>query len=212
MHFKAQTQWCILCKAVRLSHRAKIWRTRKSSCVNATRHTSCRVVTTPSVVLNYYRYNLGMANGIKCWGDTLPGYPPSWPGPDCTIPECNLSGRIPPGFPRGGGANPQLDLVGYTNLLFAPKNSRKLHAKHERILVPPPRVCPMAFWEMLQNIMGYGPPPCRSARWYFKTQTHVIILCKAVRLSHRTRKSEVNIPSYQSRSWKCNRSWVIHRY
>ena len=25
----------------------------------------------------------------------------------------------------------------------------------------PPSVCPMAFWEMLQSIMGYGyPPPC----------------------------------------------------
>ena len=54
------------------------------------RHTACRVVSTPSVVLT--------------------GYPPPLPaGP----------GRVR----------------------------------------PPPSVCPMAFWEMLQSIMGYGYPP-----------------------------------------------------
>ena len=31
---------------------------------------------------------------------------------------------------------------------------------------PPASVCPMAFWEMLQSIMGYGyPPPLWTDRW-----------------------------------------------
>ena len=58
--------------------------------------------------------------------------PPAWVPPWLGTP----SGWVPPpaGYPPS-----RLDLAGY----------------------PPPGGCPMAFWEMLQSIMGYGyPPPC----------------------------------------------------
>ena len=72
---------------------------------------------------------------------TPPGYPPArvppWPGyPPARVPP-------QPGYPPGQGTPPagpgrvppQLHLAGY------------------------PPSCPMAFWEMLQSIMGYGYPP-----------------------------------------------------
>ena len=88
------------------------------------------------------------------WGGvTWPGYPPKagHPHPDLAgeVPD---QGSPPAGYPLGRvlppagyptqqgtpqqGTPPQLDLAGY-----------------------PPGVCPMAFWEMLQSIMGYGYPP-----------------------------------------------------
>ena len=95
-------------------------------------------MTTPSVVLPGY---------------PPAGYPPTGPG---RVPPLAGPGRVPlppagsgrvPLPPAGPGrVPPRLDLAGY----------------------PPPRldlagyprgVCPMAFWEMLQNIMGYGYPP-----------------------------------------------------
>ena len=51
-------------------------------------------------------------------------------------------GRVPPGREP---PPPWLDLAGY----------------------PPPGVWAMAFWEMLQSIMGYGyPPPCGQTDWW----------------------------------------------
>ena len=69
-----------------------------------------------------------------CQGTPPAGYPPilTWSGGYLTwVPP----GRVPPhqGIPPGGPGR----------------------------VPPPPGGCPMAFWEMLQSIMGYGyPPPC----------------------------------------------------
>ena len=65
-------------------------------------------------------------------GGSLPGYPLSWPRGYRTP----LAG-YPPSWPGSTPPPPQLDLAGY----------------------PPPGVCLMEFWVMLQSIMGYGYPP-----------------------------------------------------
>ena len=69
--------------------------------------------------------------GIPYLGTPPAGYPLGRVPPQAGYPP----GRVPPqqGTPQQG--TPQLDLAGY------------------------PPVCPMAFWEMLQSIMGYGYPP-----------------------------------------------------
>ena len=86
--------------------------------------------------------------GVTCWGvpylgtphpdlargGTLPWYPPAVPG---RVPPLAGPGRVPP----------QLDLAGYPPSWTWQGTP------------PPPGVCPMAFWEMLQSIMGYGYPP-----------------------------------------------------
>ena len=92
------------------------------------RHTACRVVSTPSVV--------------------LPGYPPGVRVPPGGVPDPGTPpGGVPdPGTPRG-----------------VPDPGTHPRGVPDRV---PPRGgpgtphCLMAFWEMLQSIMGYGYPPC----------------------------------------------------
>ena len=78
---------------------------------------------------------LGTSLGrVPPWqGTPLTGYPPAGYPPQGTPLWLDLAG-YPPNWTWQG--TPWLDLVGY-----------------------PPGVCPMAFWEMLQSIMGYGYPP-----------------------------------------------------
>ena len=118
------------------------------------RHTSCCVASTPYVVLTGYPPHPDLAGGgtlnryppagnpplgTPLAGYPLPGYPcqgtPLWQG---TPPAGYPSGRVPPwqgtplaGYPPWQGT----PLAGY------------------------PPSCPMAFWVMLQSIMGYGYPP-----------------------------------------------------
>ena len=67
-----------------------------------------------------------------------PGYPPARVPPLARVPPSQ--GTPPwPGYPPGQGTPP---------------------AGPGRVQPPPPD-CPMAFWEMLQSIMGYGYPPPR---------------------------------------------------
>ena len=110
------------------------------------RHTARRVVSTPSVVLT--------------------GYPPPGgvPGPDRVpprggYPDLDLTGYPPGGYPvryppPGGVPGPGPDRVsppggGYLDLTGYPPGGG----------YPDPPRCLMAFWEMLQSIMGYGYPP-----------------------------------------------------
>ena len=82
--------------------------------------------------------------GVPCWGGAYHSwYPLARPG---RVPpsQLDLAGYPPP--PAGPGRVPQLDLAGYP----PPAGPGR---------VPPRGVCPMAFWEMLQSIMGYGYPP-----------------------------------------------------
>ena len=95
------------------------------------RHTARRVVSTPSVV--------------------LPGYPsPSRVPPTGYPPAGYPPDRIPPSWAWPGTPPPRCLSHGILGNV----------AKHYGIWVPP-GVCPMAFWEMLPSIMGYGysPPP-----------------------------------------------------
>ena len=91
----------------------------------------------------------GPGGGVPpCQGSPLAGYPLAGyptPGPGRVPPQGTPWQGIPPdrvpplaGYSPGPGRvpPPQLDLAG----------------------TPPPG-CPMAFWEMLQSIMGYGYPP-----------------------------------------------------
>ena len=75
------------------------------------------------------------------------GYPP---------PPLDLAGTPPAG---PGRYPPQLDLAGY------PPPPGWIWQG-----IPPPGVCPMAFWVMLQSIMGYGyppPPRCGLTKWNY---------------------------------------------
>ena len=101
------------------------------------RHTARRVVNTPSVVLTGYPSHPDMAGGVPYLGypQGTPGYPwqgTPWQGTPARVPPTRvpLPTRVPP---RPEYPLPRLDLAGY-----------------------PPTGCPMAFWEMLQSIMGYG--------------------------------------------------------
>ena len=53
-------------------------------------------------------------------------------------------------------------------------------AKHYGIWVPPLGVCPMAFWVMLQSIMGYGYPPPRCGQT--ENITFPILRMRAVKI------------------------------
>ena len=107
------------------------------------RHTARRVVTTPSVVLTGYPPFLTWPGGYPTW--VPPGsVPPSSRVPPSRVPP----GRVPPSRvpPRQGTPRQGTPLAGYPPAPAGPCR------------VPPPGVCPMAFWEMLQSIMGYGYP------------------------------------------------------
>ena len=106
------------------------------------RHTARRVASTPYVILTGYppgrvppRQGTPQ-QGTPRQGTPRAGYPPGRVPPGRVSPA-----RVPPcqGTPWQG--TPQ---AGY------PPST------------PPgyPPGCPMAFWEMLQSIMGYGYPPC----------------------------------------------------
>ena len=105
------------------------------------RHTTRRVVSTPSVVLTGYPPS-DLAGGYPQQGTPPAGYPPP-AGP----------GRVPPPPPPTGPG-----MVPPPPQVCALWHSRKC-CKALWDMGPPPGVCPMAFWVMLQSIMGYGYPP-----------------------------------------------------
>ena len=134
------------------------------------RHTAHRVVSTLSVVLTGTPPHPDLAGGgYPSWVPPPAGYPLSWPGwgvpylgtPPTGYPLAGYSpGIIPPqqgtppaGYPPPpagpGRVPPQVSAHGILGNV----------AKHYGIWVPPLGVCPMAFWVMLQSIMGYGHPP-----------------------------------------------------
>ena len=103
--------------------------TRKSSCVNA------RGIP-PAVywVILLLSYLGTPPRPDLAGGGIWPGYPP-WQGTPLSWPGGYLD-RVPPGrVPPGRVPPPGWTWQG-----------------------TPPGVCPMAFWEMLQSIMGYGYP------------------------------------------------------
>ena len=118
------------------------------------RHTAGRVVSTPSVVLPGSPPCPNLAGGVPYLG-TPPrqGTPPSWPGgypawvpshPGPGVPYLGTPSRVPPGRePPQQGTPPQ----GTPPLSWT------------WLGTPPPNVCPVAFWVMLQSTMGYGYPP-----------------------------------------------------
>ena len=106
------------------------------------RHTARHVASTPYVVLTGYPPCPDLAGGVPTWVPPQQGTPPGWTWQG--IPPLDLAGYPPP---PGRVPHPRLDLAGYPlpQLVLAG--------------YPPTGVCPMAFWEMLQSIMGYGYPP-----------------------------------------------------
>ena len=82
------------------------------------------------------------------WGVPYLGLP--WQGTPHRVPP----GRVPlPSPPQG---TPQLDLAGYP-----PSPGWTWQG------TPPPGVCPMAFWEMLQSIMGTPPGVNKLTKWNY---------------------------------------------
>ena len=126
------------------------------------RHTARRVVSTSFVVLTGYPPLAGhptcpdLAGGVPCWGQD--GEVPCW---GSTLPGYPLAGHPPiltwgvpcQGVPPGRvppGRVPSLDVC---PMAFWEMLQSIMGYGY------PPSVCPMAFWEMLQSIVGYGYPP-----------------------------------------------------
>ena len=123
---------------IRVSNKKVLLRERK-------RHTARRVVSTPSVVLPRYPPPPDLGTPPP-----PPGVPRLWypPGgyPDLGTPPPGGGGvpgpRYPPPPPPGVPEPWYPPLGGVPGPRY-----------------PPPPGCLMAFWEMLQSIMGYGYPP-----------------------------------------------------
>ena len=81
-------------------------------------------------------------------GGSWPGYPPG--GYLTWVPP---RGGTWPGYPQGG------------YLTWVPPGGTWPGYPPGGVQVPP-RCCLMAFWEMLQSIMGYGYPPCGQTDWW----------------------------------------------
>ena len=147
------------------------------------RHTACRVASTPYVVLTGYPPSQGTpparvppGQGTPLGQGTpparvlpRPGYPPGQGTPPARVPP---RPRYPPGWtwqgtPQAGPGRvpPRLDLAGY------------------------PPGCPMAFWEMLQSIMGYGYPPCgqTEGQTRVKTLPSLVLRTRAVKIKDKCR-------------------------
>ena len=69
-------------------------------------------------------------------------------------------------------------------------------AKHYGIWVPPPG-CPMAFWEMLQSIMGYGYPPGVNKLTKWNYYLPVVLRTRAVKIQ----------AGWRDKDWYCWRHW-----
>ena len=157
-------------------------------------------------------YPPGRVPPILTWG-TLPGYPPRQGTPVLTW----LGGTLP-GYPFRQGT-PWSDLVGSpwqgtppswlgrvppppswtwlgTPRRCLPHGILRNVAKHYGIWVPPLRCLPMAFWVMLQSIMGYGyPPPSRCG------QTNKVKLLPSRRTTYAGGKNSHLIKTRQPTDW-----------
>ena len=153
----------LICHTWQITTLFKLKHNKKVLLRERKRHTARRVVSTPSVVLTGYPPPGGVPGpdrvpppggypdldltGYPPWGGTQSGTPPGgYPDPPGGVPD-----RVPPpggypdldltGSPPGGVPGPGPDWV-------PPRGG-----------YPDPPHCLMAFWEMLQSIMGYGYPP-----------------------------------------------------
>ena len=130
---------------------------------------------------------------LQCFKRTLEsGYPPRTPPRGGTRggypdPPGGVPGQVPP----PGGVPGQVPPPGGVPGQVPPRGGG--------VPGPPPR-CPMAFWEMLQSIMGYGyPPRCG--------QTNKVKLLPSRRTTYAGGKntlSENNLIPYKEYSWLSN--------
>ena len=121
------------------------------------RHIARRVVSIPCVVLTGYPAHPDLSRGVPCWGGYPGRVPPGIP-PGRVLPVLAQWGGYPWQGTPSGRVPPWLDLAGYPPRCL-PHGILGNVSKHYGIWVPPLGVCPMAFWVMLQSIMGYGYPP-----------------------------------------------------
>ena len=93
---------------------------------------------------------------ILTWPGGVPylGNPPSRVSPILTCP-----GGYPTWVPLAGYPPGRVLLAGYPPSRVPPWQGTPLAGPGR--VPPPPGVCPMEFWVMLQSIMGYGYPPPR---------------------------------------------------
>ena len=133
---------------------------------------------------------------LTWWGGTLLGVPylgapPSWPGRGATLLGGTLPGYLPVltwqgGYPAGGCTLPGYppSWLGRVHPQCLPHGILGNVAKHYGIQVPP-CVCPMAFWVMLQSIMGYGYPPVDRQTDTCQNITFPVVLrTRAVKISN----------------------------
>ena len=188
--FRFRSAWVWLKKEL-MNNKKVLLRERK-------RHTARRVVNTPSVVLTGYppagyppaRVHLPPRQGTPHQGtarqDTPgqgtppPRVPPSRVPPQPGYPPGYPPARVPPrpGYPPWQGTPPPGP--GRVPPRAALWHSGKCCKALWDMGTPPPS-CPVAFWEMLQSIMGYGYPLCgQTDRHVSKHYLPVVLRTRAV--------------------------------
>ena len=98
-------------------------------------------------------------------GGTQSGTPPGVPGPPrgtrSGTPPGGVPSQVPPGGP--GGTQSGTPLWGTRTPRGGTQSGTPRGGGGTW---PGPPRCLMAFWEMLQSIMGYGYPPCGQTDWW----------------------------------------------
>ena len=158
--------------------------TRKSSCVNArgippcSEYSFCCPNWVPppqqgTPILTWLGGGVPRLGWVPYLGTPQAGYPP--PGLTWGVPYLGALAWNPP--PGQGTPWQDTPPAGYPH----PGPGRVPPPPAGPGRVPPLGVCPMAFWEMLQSIMGYGYPPCgQTDRHVSKHNLPVVLRTRAV--------------------------------
>ena len=136
----SQTLKFVSCSFGIFTKQLKVINNKKVLLRERKRHTTCHVLSTPSVVTPGYP-------PILTWGGTLLGGP--YLGPPSRVPLILIW--------LGGGGYLTRVPPGRVPPILTWHSGKCCKALWD--MGTPPQCLPMAFWEMLQSIMGYGYPP-----------------------------------------------------
>ena len=130
---------------------------------------------------------------------SLAGYPPSRVTPLAGYPPAGYPSRVPPG--QG-----------------TPQQGTPWQGTPQAGLPPPagpgrvPPGCPMAFWVMLQSIMGYGYPPCRQTdRHVSKHYLPIVLRTRAVNIYLYLYPAQtLDDEPFKIRRHLCVKLWILY--